>query len=272
VKKLLDLFRGHRPDVRLLSEHLDGRLDASSAAALEEHLSACDACSTHLAELRDVRVALSALPAAEPPRSFRLSPAEARPQQPVRAAQPRWMAGMPALSAAAVLVFAVLVGAEVYGTGGETQFGAARDADNGELLGLFNRNGERIPEAADAIEREEIQRHGDDAGAATAGDASDEAPSDVAGAPTPVAPATGGVPEEYAEPDVAQGDDGATAPPAGVAPPDAAPAPEEVLRTATDDDGGIGGLRIAQALAGLIAVAAGAAAGIQWYRRKEAQA
>jgi anti-sigma factor RsiW len=49
-----------------LSEYIDGELDATSAAALEQHLRGCEACSAIVADLRVIAAGAAALPDATP--------------------------------------------------------------------------------------------------------------------------------------------------------------------------------------------------------------
>lgn len=122
VKRLLDFFlRRHQPDIDALSAHLDGRLDVRADAALQSHLADCGACRERLDELRAVRTRLRGMPAAEPARSFRLSrPAIEAAAPRISGPAPSLVRLAPALSAAAVLVFAIVVAADVYSSGGGT--------------------------------------------------------------------------------------------------------------------------------------------------------
>jgi anti-sigma factor RsiW len=54
----------------LLSAHLDGELSADETAMVEAHLAECGACRTELAATSDVRTALRAAPAVDPPFGF----------------------------------------------------------------------------------------------------------------------------------------------------------------------------------------------------------
>jgi hypothetical protein len=99
-----------------LSGYLDGELPPARSRRVEEHLRDCPACRSHLEELRALKQTLGSLPEAAPPRSFVLTPEQAR--QPVRlrpayAAVRIYPALRNAAAAAAVLFFA-LVGADVF--------------------------------------------------------------------------------------------------------------------------------------------------------------
>lgn len=119
------LGRSHRPDIELLSEYLDGRLEAAGDVRLEAHVESCAACRTRLAALRDAREALRALPAAEAPRSFRLRAAQVGAAPRPRPAPPLVRA-MPVLSAAAIVVFAAVLGADLYRSSGGSTADSAR--------------------------------------------------------------------------------------------------------------------------------------------------
>jgi|GEM_PF-1134915 hypothetical protein len=63
-----------------LSAYLDGEVDAAERAALEQHLPTCEPCQRALAELRQTRALLHALPTPVLPRSFRLPETGAIPE------------------------------------------------------------------------------------------------------------------------------------------------------------------------------------------------
>jgi len=112
MTKLLERFRGHRPDGEALSAYLDGRLGQTEAPATDAHLRQCAVCSARLEELRAVREALSAMPEAAAPRSFRVRAADVE-RAPASPAPAPWMRFAPAVSAASLVVFAVLVGVDM---------------------------------------------------------------------------------------------------------------------------------------------------------------
>jgi anti-sigma factor RsiW len=66
----------------LLSAHLDGELNADETTAVEAHLAECEVCRSELAATSDVRAALRAAPAVDPPFGFyeRLLRAGRRPR------------------------------------------------------------------------------------------------------------------------------------------------------------------------------------------------
>src|SRR5439155_25392529 len=101
----------HRPDVEALSAYADGRLDAPAAARVEAHLASCGACRARVEGLREVRTMLRSLPEAEPPRSFRIRPLDLTSGSPVPGSP--FVRLAPALGAAAVIAFAVVLGVDL---------------------------------------------------------------------------------------------------------------------------------------------------------------
>ena len=136
MNKLLSLFhRSHRPNAGALSSYLDGALSPSRTASLEGHLATCATCRSRVAEIREVRSSLAALPEVEAPRSFRLQPSQVvRDRQPASARS--FVYAVPALGAAAVVALTVLVAVDVRGGGsgrtgdGRTAFTAQQAAEN----------------------------------------------------------------------------------------------------------------------------------------------
>lgn len=57
-----------------LSAYIDGQLEPQRAATTEAHLTSCLECSAELAELRELRSALGAMPEVTAPRSFAVTP------------------------------------------------------------------------------------------------------------------------------------------------------------------------------------------------------
>jgi anti-sigma factor RsiW len=182
VNKVLGLFgRNHQPDVELLSAHLDGQLDAPAAGRLEAHLRTCGACRTRLAGLGDARDALRSLPEAEPPRSFRLRRAEVEAAPRPRVIPPLVRA-MPALGAAAAIVFVAVLGADLYRGGGmssdraasksiQPMAAAAPNGESSQAPGAAAGSGQSAdasaPNSADATNKSAGAAAPDDAPAAT---------------------------------------------------------------------------------------------------------
>ena len=100
-----------------LSEFLDGRLSSTAAAKVERHLPGCDVCRDELEGLRSTQTMLRSLTEFAPRRSFILagpplgSSVRSRPTPMFRA--PQW--AYASLAAAAALVLAVLLSADVAG-------------------------------------------------------------------------------------------------------------------------------------------------------------
>jgi anti-sigma factor RsiW len=111
--------RRHRALRGELSAYIDGRLSSEDERRLEEHLEACADCRSELEELRSVVEAMRSLPTVPAPRSFAIEPAAVPRPRPVGA--PRASLALGGLSAAALLVFAVILGADLLSrSGGET--------------------------------------------------------------------------------------------------------------------------------------------------------
>jgi anti-sigma factor RsiW len=119
VKKLLGFWRRH-PTAARLSAVADGQATAEDAAEVGRHTAACERCRERIAAHRAVRTMLAALPDEAPSRSFRLSPADvtAPARRSPAPTTSRSLRLMPALAAAAAVAFAVLVGVDLYARGG----------------------------------------------------------------------------------------------------------------------------------------------------------
>ncbi|MBN2084586.1 MAG: hypothetical protein JW748_05125 [Anaerolineales bacterium] len=98
-----------------LSAYLDGRLEDTGKAALEDRLSREEDLRRHLAELRAVKESLRALPALSPPRPLTLTPAQAgAPVRPSGWFSPRRMTLGAALAA---MAFALVLSADLVSRG-----------------------------------------------------------------------------------------------------------------------------------------------------------
>lgn len=119
MNKLSRIFnREHQPDAVALSALADGELDSTQTGALEAHVAGCAACSAELAGMRQVRSLLQALPEQDAPRSFRLREADVSPAPRQAPQQLGLLRLMPALSAAAAIVFVVALSADLTSGGG----------------------------------------------------------------------------------------------------------------------------------------------------------
>ena len=156
--------RGHKPDIDALSALIDGALEASAAHALEEHIAGCVACTAEFDGLRSVKSMLAALPQIEPARSFRVRLADVEaPAKPARAPARALIRAMPALAAAAAVVFVGVLATDVStrDDGGERQ-AASRSADGaapesmGDRALQFGADGD---DAASERQRRRRRRH-----------------------------------------------------------------------------------------------------------------
>lgn len=96
-----------------LSALADGSSPDARARELEAHVAGCPACAIALDDLRAVRSMLRAMPVAETSRSFRLREADAERSA---AARPTWASffgAMPALGAAALVLFVAVAATDV---------------------------------------------------------------------------------------------------------------------------------------------------------------
>lgn len=236
-----------RPHARLqrqLGAFVDGSLDAARDTQVRRHVDACAACKEHVAHLRGLRTALRSLPHPPVPRSFRLTPAmlattapavaPSRVARPAFQAPPWARAGMRVTGTLAAVVLAVLVVVDLTPGSGSS------------------------PESAVSMAGAPVAD-----GVAAAGGAPQA--TSPAFAPQPTAPSTGppaSTVEGYADSGVSNSG-GETTPAAR----DERSLPGVPVHDATafkasapsDDRGGISGIRLAQAAAAIVAIAAVAA-------------
>jgi hypothetical protein len=104
-----------------LSALVDGMLAPARSAAIERHAATCAVCTAALADLRTLKSLLNALPPAAPPRSFRLSAAQAESAAPARLAALSWRIPMAFAPAAALVLFVAVVGGDLLTTSGPAQ-------------------------------------------------------------------------------------------------------------------------------------------------------
>lgn len=241
TQTLARLLRPHPVRREDLSSYLDGRLAPPERARVEEHLVACGRCRQELEELRTVVRALRGLSQVPVPRSFRLSPAqvEAAPA----AARPTWAYGaLGAASAAATIIFAVLLSGDLLTTDGLDE---AITPEGGPPAALMGRQAEEAAEAGEGLPAEADL---------TAEEAPPPEPTMEASPPAVTPLATEAPPEAFAPAMPAQ-------------PPEA----EEAERppAAEEDDGGMGriALRVGEAAAAAVALAALGGLLVLWRRR-----
>lgn len=276
-KLLQSLLRRHRPDVSALSAHLDGRLDAPEAQALNAHIAACDACRLEMDGLRSVRASLRAMPQVEHPRSFRLRIADVERVPLPASASPggRAMRLMPVLSGVAAIVFVIAVGADLESGG---TFASSKSGDTANVMSAPRQ------EIAAARMAESTASAAQDFGAAAGG----LADGTFTAAQPPAADGsftTEGTPgKEAAGNDTVASPVGSSAsapeinvPGAtGAVPGDtkgtiASPTPELLAASSrpTSSDG-VDGLRIVEVIAGVVALAAAVAA-VGWRMRSRGE-
>ena len=104
------LDRRRRRYEELVTQHLDGVLDAAGEARLREVLDAAPALAAEVRELEAVTALVRAEPLVEPPRSFALPYAPARVPAPARSGALRWMQ---AATATAALLLVTLIGVDL---------------------------------------------------------------------------------------------------------------------------------------------------------------
>ena len=236
------LFWRGRHEVREadLSAYVDGELNASALQRVEAHLEVCAACRESVTELRAVRQSVKELPRAPVPRSFVLREADVA-AAPTRAGGGLFGSVTPLLSGVAVIAlvaFVVLAGFDI------TSDTSNRDA--GITVGDFSTSDLDVESAsevpADAVVPQTSEREGYNAG--DDGLPGELSPDDGEAVP----PQLEGIRDENTDP----GTD-----------------PQSAVASGDDDETG---LRIAEALAGGIAVVAGGAALFIWWRRRQAGA
>jgi len=227
-----------------LSPYLDDELAPARREALERHLASCDACRRELADLSAAVRALRELPSVDVPRSFTLTPEQARTAAP-RAVAPRLPSAAPLMAGALAFALAVVLVVDLGDFGGGAPPSMRQEAPVAEQQADADREPVEAPGAGITT--------GAAGGPATGGTVPQQTPEALAPAPTP-APSES-IPEGG---DVTRRQ---TTPPQ----PEAEPAAAEQA-----GDGGLDPLRAAElglaaALAALVLGGAGYAA---WTRRR----
>jgi hypothetical protein len=242
---VIRLFRrrgkGHEPDIEALSAHLDGRLDARRAAALEAHVAACEACRTAMDGLRESMALLRRMPVAEAPRSFRLRPEDVAATAQHERRTPSLVRWSPVAAGAAIAVFAAVLGTDLAtrGDGGSPLTSSATEQRTGVLTqnDTFEREGTEYggapgPETGGPGGAMEAPDTGTSiAAAAPPLTASTEAPFDAVatpdGTPAPTEPAGAGAAAKPPQPDNRPAPTGPPPDGDGNVPAPDAPAPRE---------------------------------------------
>lgn len=239
-----------------LSAYVDGRLDAAARGRIEAHIESCSSCRQTVAELGELRSALRELPRATAPRSFALREADVRPATPEPAGPfVRAVPMLGGLTAVAVLAFFVLLGFDAtvdLDEANDTSGGAARLAGQEESA----------PAAVNSIQddatRDAEPPDDANAGAEAEPDSGNflnggEAYSTNDDTPQPLPGALTSGDEEPADGEVAG---------------DAATDELQPATPTTDDRDGWPAIRVAEAAAAGVALAAGASLAFVWRRRR----
>jgi hypothetical protein len=135
-----------------LSVYIDGQLSQNARTAVEKHLAACEACARELEELRATISAVGALPEADAPRSFAVTPEvlERRISRPAPETPPVAI-GMRLAGAAVAVALAVVVVGDL-GVGGDGDGGGT--ASSGGAVGADRSS--NLESAGDADESAEM--------------------------------------------------------------------------------------------------------------------
>jgi len=136
----------------MLSPYIDGMLEASQAAQVEQHIAACAACRTEYDKLRTVVELVKGLPEVTPPSEFHsnlLQKLQTLPTPSVSGGQTVWIRQLAwgkwsqALAVAAVLMLTVGVTALWYGkTGGGLAGSAIQLSDNHNIAERYGNDAE----------------------------------------------------------------------------------------------------------------------------------
>lgn len=112
--------RGHDRWAEQLHGYADGELGVRDELAVRGHLQDCERCRTELAGIRELKASLQALPEAEAPRSFRLTPEMVAPPVPMRTAQtPRWLPRVAQVAGGVAMAgFAALLAVDLFAVNG----------------------------------------------------------------------------------------------------------------------------------------------------------
>jgi anti-sigma factor RsiW len=190
------LRRRHRAYHELISEVVSGAATAATRDRLEAHLATCDACRERFSEEQALRKTLRSLPAIEPPRSFRLTPAMVTPPAPrARAVPTPLLFAARGIAAVSVGLFAVV--AALTATVGDVDDVVAPAAnDIGPAFGQI----ESAP-AEPAAESTPVPTPAPDVAPPPPGGAIGAGAIDQSPTPEPRAPATGAEKTVPAEPD-----------------------------------------------------------------------
>lgn len=273
VNKLLRFFGRHEPDVNALSAYLDGRLATPEAARLRAHLASCEACRARLDGLRATRDTLRAMLDVDPPRSFRVRAADAEGASATALPRPaRTLRWAPAMSAAAAVVFAIVLVMDITSSGSGSSatrapLAASQRSTSAESSGAADKSAADAGAPAPQTRGSSAAQSTLEAGIAAPGDAT-AAPGETPETVRELAPEDAAAPTEPSSALTEAYDaTAAAAAPGRIAGPDTAEngSPAEAVEHAPEDGNNTAALRVIEIIAGAIAVAS-AAVGIRWWR------
>jgi hypothetical protein len=142
----------HRRIQDRLSAYLDAELPVDEARMVDAHVRSCGSCAQELAELRLAAAALADLPEVDVPRSFALTPADARPAGRVPAGLSSLNSGLRITGGVLAAALAVILVLDAGGIVGED--GGDSGADNAATA-------EMAANALGPLEREDENADGD---------------------------------------------------------------------------------------------------------------
>jgi hypothetical protein len=151
----LPFFRAHSRLQEQVSAYVDNELGGREQARVRDHLEACAECTALAGSFAGTKQLLAALPAVEPPRSFRLTPAimaapaRSRPV-PARSRLPLRVAQM--ATAVAVMALAIVVVVDLGDSGSSgSQTAAPASAGGAESAGSLASKGAPADAAAPTV-------------------------------------------------------------------------------------------------------------------------
>lgn len=154
----------------ILNAWIDGVATPEEQAIIDHHLTSCATCQRRLDELQGVKAMLSGLPEVAPPRSFALTPEQAKKPTPIseRVTPSNIIRLLPivrTLSVAAMLAVLILGGSLLIGgDNADLSSDATTEMQSGETAGDVGSLGAADPAPA-ALERGEIVDQGESASA-----------------------------------------------------------------------------------------------------------
>jgi hypothetical protein len=157
-------FNRHERLRKNLSTYIDGELSPRDTTSLETHLAGCESCQAELDDLRAGKYALNALPSAEVPRSFALTPEMVAGPQPApqRTTSPALNTGLRLAAGGLALALAVVAFADNADfRGGDESAQESQTQDGGDAAFDFGATAESVPEGANRSTLEDPASDGD---------------------------------------------------------------------------------------------------------------